>query len=110
MRVFPFEGASHIKKSSIINSKSFKDIRHDNIKLLEENTDKTFSDITHSNISLLSFILSVCLFRAEPVAYGASKATGRIGAVATGLHNSQSNARSKLHLRPTWQLTAMLDP
>ena len=40
------------------------------------------------------------------MAYGGSQARGPIGAVATGLHHSHSNARSKLNLRPTLQLTA----
>ena len=49
-------------------------------------------------------------FRAAPTAYGGSLARGQIRAVATGLHHSHSNAGSELHLRPTPQLTAMLDP
>ena len=44
------------------------------------------------------------------MAYGGSQARGRIGAVATSLCQSHSNARSELHLRPTPQLTAMRDP
>ena len=50
------------------------------------------------------FIYFVCLFvfsRAAPVAYGSSQARGLIGAVATGLYQSQSNSGSKPHLRPT---------
>ena len=43
-------------------------------------------------------------------AYGGSQVRGRIGAVAAGLCQSHSNTRSKLHLQPTPQLTAMLDP
>ena len=49
-----------------------------------------------------------CLFR-KPVSYGISQARGQIGAIAAGLHHSHSNARSKPHLRPTPQLTEMLD-
>ena len=53
-----------------------------------------------------------CLFAisgATPVAYGGSQARDLIGAVATGLHHSHSNAGSELRLRPTAQLTATLD-
>ena len=48
--------------------------------------------------------------RASPVAYGGSQARGLIGAVATGLCQSHSNAGSEPSLRPTPQLTATLDP
>ena len=58
--------------------------------------------------------LFVCFWsffsRAAPVAYGGSQARGLIGAVATSLLQSHSNARSELHLQPTPQLTATLDP
>ena len=59
------------------------------------------------------FFLSFCLFvfsRATAVAYGDSQARGLIGAAATGLHHSDSNAVSKPRLRPTPQLMAMPDP
>ena len=42
--------------------------------------------------------------------YGGSQAKGLIGAVAAGLRQSHSNAGSDPCLRPTPQLTAMLDP
>ena len=54
-----------------------------------------------------------CLFAisgATPTAHGSSQARGLIGAVATGLHHSRSNAGSELRLQPTPQLTATLDP
>ena len=51
-----------------------------------------------------------CIFRAPPAAHGGSQARGLIGAVATGLHHSHSNAGSETHLRPTPQLTATPDP
>ena len=44
------------------------------------------------------------------MAYGGSQARVQIGAVATGLYHSHSNARSEPHLRPPPQLTAMLNP
>ena len=48
----------------------------------------------------------ICLFlflsfRPTPVACGGFQARGQIGAVATGLHHSHSNARSQSHLQPT---------
>ena len=58
-------------------------------------------------------IMCVCLFtfpRAAPMANGDSQARGLIGAVATGLHHSHSDAGSKQHLQPTPQLTATQDP
>ena len=54
--------------------------------------------------------LFILFFRAALVAYGSSQARGLIGAVAASLHQSHSNSGSKLHLRPTPQLMAMLDP
>ena len=42
-------------------------------------------------------------------AYGGSQARGLIGAVATGLRQSHSNAVSEPRLRPTPQLTATPD-
>ena len=50
------------------------------------------------------------LFRAAPVVYGGSQASGQIGATAAGLHHSHSNSRSKPLLQPTPQLMATLDP
>ena len=50
------------------------------------------------------------LFRAVSGAYGSSEARGRIRAIGADLHHSHSNAQSKLHLRPTAQLMATLDP
>ena len=47
-----------------------------------------------------------CLFRAAPTAYGGSQARVLIGAVAAGLLQSHSNARSEPCLRPIPQLIA----
>ena len=53
----------------------------------------------------------MCVFsRAAPEAHGGSQAKGLTGAVATGLRQSHSNAGSKLHMRHTRQLKAILDP
>ena len=42
-----------------------------------------------------SFYLFVCLFSAAPATYGGSQAKGQIGAIATGLCHSHSNAGSE---------------
>ena len=55
-------------------------------------------------------VVVFCLVRATPVAYGGSQARGLIGATATGLPHSHSNAGSKLHLQLIPQLTARPDP
>ena len=55
-------------------------------------------------------VVVVLLFKSAPAAYGSSQARGPVGAVATDLHHSHSNAGSELHLQPTPQLTAMPDP
>ena len=47
--------------------------------------------------------------RAAPSAYGGAQVRGQIRAVATGLRQSHSNARSEPCLRPTPQLLAMPD-
>ena len=51
----------------------------------------------------------VAISWAAPVAYGGSQARGRIGAVATGLRQSHSNAGSEPRLQSTPQLTATPD-
>ena len=44
---------------------------------------------------LLLLLFFFCLFRATNATYGGSQARGRIGAVATSLHLSDSNVGSK---------------
>ena len=62
------------------------------------------------------FFLFVCFFiflpflGPLPAAYGGFQARGLIGAVATSLRQSHSNARSKLSLQPIPQLMATPDP
>ena len=48
-----------------------------------------------------AFYFYFLLFRATPMANEGSQARGLIGATASRLHHSHSNAGSKLHLRPT---------
>jgi len=55
------------------------------------------------------FFVFLLFLWAAPAAYGGSQARGRIGAVATGLRQSHSNAGSEPRLQPTPQLTATPD-
>ena len=54
-------------------------------------------------IYLVFIYLFFGLFRPVSTAYGGSQARSWIGAVASGLHHSHSNARSEPHLWPTPQ-------
>ena len=67
----------------------------------------TRSPMVHSP---LPFFFPLPLFKAVFAAYVSSQARGLIGAAAADLHHSHSNMGSEPHLRPTPQLTAMLDP
>ena len=58
---------------------------------------------------MLLFYFILLLFRASPVAYGGSQARGLIGATATSLCHSHSNASPKTRLQPTPQLAATSD-
>ena len=66
--------------------------------------------VTFFLIFKICLFIYFCLFRAAPVACGGFQARGRIGAVATSLYHSQSNASSEPCLRPIPQLMAMPDP
>ena len=61
----------------------------------------------NTSLFVVGLLFLSCLFMA---AYGSSQARGRIRAVATSLHHSHSSIGSEPCLRPTPQLTAMLDP
>ena len=50
---------------------------------------------------LFSFFCLFVFSRAAPAAYGSSQVRGQIGAAATSLHHSHSNARSEPSLRHT---------
>ena len=54
-------------------------------------------------------VVVVAISWAAPAAHGGSQARGRIGAVATDLHQRHSNAGSDQRLQSTPQLTAALD-
>jgi len=59
---------------------------------------------------IFAFFFFFYHFRATPMLYGGSHARGLIGAVATGLHHSHSNAISEPSLQSTPELMATPDP
>ena len=69
-----------------------------------------FSSSAQVLIGIFFFFCLFAISRAAPTAYGGSQARGPIGAAATGLHQSHSNAGSEPHLQPTPQLTATPSP
>ena len=69
----------------------------------------TFSILVSFSFVVVLVVVVVAISWAAPAAYGGSQARGRIGAVATGLRQSHSNAGSEPRLQPTPQLTATPD-
>ena len=59
---------------------------------------------------LFNLIYSSFLFTAVPETYGNFQARRQIGAGASVICHSHHNTRSKVHLQPTLQLVAILDP
>ena len=88
---------------------------HGNARILNPLSEASFRTqvlIDTSQILFVCVCVCVCLFafsRAALAAYGGSQAKGRIGAVATSLCQSHSNAGSELRLQPTPQLIATPD-
>ena len=69
-----------------------------------------FLKVPKKHVFLPEFSFLFLLLRAAPLVYGSSQARGRIRAVVSGLHWSQSNLGSQLHLQPIPRLMAALDP
>ena len=68
-----------------------------------------FDKIQFISTFSLSFFCLFAISWAAPVAYGGSQARDLIGAVATSLRQSHSNAGTELCLQPTPQLMATPD-
>ena len=77
---------------------------------------KALCDVSSCQIYCLSapllifFFFFPPLFRTTALAYGSSQARGQIRASDAGLGHGHSNLGSDMHLQPTPELTAMLDP
>ena len=68
-----------------------------------------FMEVISFFLFFFFFVFFFAFSRATLVAYGGSQARGPIGAAATGLRQSHSNAGSESRLQPTPQLTATPD-
>ena len=73
----------------------------------ESSIPSSYFLFSFSFLFFLSFFLAISW--ATPGAYGGFQARDGIGAVATGLRQSHSNAGSEPRLQPTSQLTATPD-
>ena len=79
-------------------------------ELLDFHLDFSSASLAYFVLFFTIYIYFFFLFRAVPVTYGSSQATGKIGAAAVSLHHSHSNDRFKLHLQPMLQPVTMMDP
>ena len=70
---------------------------------------ESLSPVISFFLSFFSFFGLFAISWAAPAAYGGSQARDLIGAVATGLRQSHSNAGSEPRLQPTPQLMATPD-
>ena len=66
--------------------------------------------IFQTSLTFLSFFFFLVFLGLHLQHMEVPRLGGLIGAVATGLHHSHSNVGSELHLQPTPQLAAKLDP
>ena len=109
----PFLSLLHLPSSLILSSAMSTLLLYTSIECLLQlimffiSKDNSFFLKSNFLFLLIDWLID-CLFRAAPTAYGGFQARGSIGAVAVSV--CHSNMGSKPCLRPTPQLTAMLDP
>ena len=93
-----------ISEVSGINYRMQKNLKHMHDLEKKAHTEK----INKNQMCMMMMIFF--FFRALHSAYGSSQARSQIRAIDASLCHSHSNARSEPRLRPTPQLTSMLDP
>ena len=81
-----------------------------NITNYQKNANQNYHEVPHHTNQNGHLFFFSFFPRAAPTAYGSSQARGLNGAASASLHQSHSNQGSEPCLRPTPQLTAMLDP